>query len=37
MIVKSRQNNGEAFPVVYEDARELGGVYTLYIQVEQIP
>jgi hypothetical protein len=37
MIVKSRQNNGEAFPVVYQDARELGGIYTLYIQVERLP
>jgi hypothetical protein len=37
MADQSRRKNGQAFPVVYTDAPELGGNYTLYIQVEQMP
>jgi hypothetical protein len=37
MALESQRKNGDAFPVVYADAPELGGNYTLYIQVEQLP
>lgn len=40
MALESQRNNGKAFPVVYADAPGdpwLGGNYTLYIQVEQLP
>src|SRR6266478_3004912 len=36
-MAQSQRNNGKASPVVYADAPELGGNYTLYIQVEQLP
>ena len=36
-MAQSQRNNGKASPVVYADAPELGGDYTLYIQVEQLP
>jgi hypothetical protein len=37
MALESQRKNGDAFPVVYADAPELGGNYTLYIQVERLP
>jgi hypothetical protein len=37
MIGQSQRNGGKAFPIVYADDPELGGNYTLYIQVEQLP
>jgi hypothetical protein len=36
MAVQQR-TTGKASPIVYADAPELGGNYTLYIQVEQMP
>ena len=36
-MAQSQRSSGKAFPVVYADAPELGGNYTLYIQVDQMP
>ena len=36
-MANQSQMNGKAFPVVYADAPELGGNYTLYLQVERLP
>jgi len=33
---QSQRNNGRPFQIVYADAAELGGNYTLYIQVEKL-
>ncbi|MEO6576578.1 MAG: hypothetical protein ABIP89_22210, partial [Polyangiaceae bacterium] len=37
MIQLSAAKNGEAFPYTYTSAPALGGSYTLYLQVEQLP
>jgi len=36
-MAQSQRSSGKAFPVVFADAPELGGNYTLYIQVDQMP
>ncbi|MBA2703713.1 MAG: hypothetical protein H0U60_07660 [Blastocatellia bacterium] len=37
MAVQSAQGSGKPATIVYADAPELGGHYTLYVQVEQMP
>jgi hypothetical protein len=36
-MAQNQQNSGKAFPILFANAAELGGNYTLYLQVERIP
>ena len=37
MVQLSINKNGEAFPIIYTSSSDLGGRYTLYLQVERLP
>jgi hypothetical protein len=37
MVQLSIDKKGEAFPITYTSSSDLGGRYTLYLQVERLP